>query len=143
MEDQIFITRNGERFGPYTHEQCDQMLTTGQLVQADMAWRNGMPDWRPLGEVFQPVLRMAVPQPMMMPPRQAIVMAPQESAGEIVGKMGCGCIVWIGLLALALGGGVVFPVLLIVLPFVVIGGIIDMVKKLSRLSKQRDQNRQF
>jgi len=52
-------------------------------------------------------------------------------------------LLWIGLLALAIGGGVIFPVLLILLPVAFIGGMIDMIKKLSQLSKRRQQNRQF
>jgi hypothetical protein len=144
MQKPIFITREGQRYGPYTTDQCRQMLATGQLIPLDLAWREGMAQWRPLGEVVPNDFRMAS-APIAQMPVQTYIAAPatgpDESAAQIVGKMGCGCVMWIGLLALALGGGVVFPVLLIVLPFVVIGGIIDMVKKLSKLSKQR--NRQF
>jgi len=127
------------------------MLGAGQLVPMDMAWRQGMPDWRPLGEVlpinFQPAAPMVPVQQRPVPVRQSVVSqvstAPDESAAAIVGKMGCGCLLWIGLLALAIGGGVVFPVLLILLPVAFIGGMIDMIKKLSQLSKRRQQNRQF
>jgi len=151
MQEQIYITRSGQRWGPYTREQCVEMLGAGQLVPMDMAWRQGMPDWRPLGEVlpinFQPPAPIVPVQAHQVPVRQSVVSqvstAPDESAAAIVGKMGCGCLLWIGLLALAIGGGVIFPVLLILLPVAFIGGMIDMIKKLSQLSKRRQQNRQF
>jgi hypothetical protein len=125
------------------------MLGAGQLVPMDMAWRQGMPDWRPLGEVlpinFQPPAPMVPIHPQPVPIRQSVVSqvstVPDESASAILAKMGCGCLLWIALLVLALGGGVIFPVLLILLPVAFIGGLIDMIRKLSQLSKRRQQPR--
>jgi uncharacterized integral membrane protein len=144
MPDVIFITRNGERYGPYTQSQCEHMIAAGQIVSTDLAWRSGMQDWRPLGEIIPNRFQLSsVPIVQVLPQAETPAVVQDETAGEILGKMGCGCLLWIGLLALALGGGVVFPVLLIILPIAVIGGIVDMVQKLSKLSKQRKQNRQF
>jgi len=101
-----------------------------------------MATWRPLGEIIPNVL---YPAPFLPHPAPVFSVLPvnEESTATILGKMGCGCLVWIGLLVLAIGGGVVFPVLLILLPIALIGGTIDMVKKLIALTNRRDRGRRY
>ncbi|XID75778.1 RDD family protein [Alkanindiges sp. WGS2144] len=59
---QIYLARNNEQAGPYTLEQVNQMLANGQVVLNDLAWHEGMSEWKPLGEltqgkmVYQPTL---------------------------------------------------------------------------------------
>ncbi|MEP7077236.1 MAG: DUF4339 domain-containing protein [Acidobacteriota bacterium] len=131
----IYISRAGQRFGPYSLPECREMIVVRQIVPSDMAWHYGMLDWRPVCEV--------IPNPNYYPTREIIqpraipvsttLPDDEETVATILGKMGCGCVVWIGLLVLATAGGVVFPLLLIILPFLLIGGIIDMVKKIIKL----------
>lgn len=138
----IYITRSGGRFGPYTLEQCSEMIQSGQLIPGDLAWQLGMAEWRPIGEIIPTTF---LRPPMSHPPQQftqqtpsmGVAPEPEESAGQILGQMGCGCLLWIGLLGIAIGGGVIFPVLLVLLPVALIGGIVDLVRKLIRLSRQR------
>ena len=47
----ITIHREGRNFGPYTLEQANAMLASGQLAATDLAWAEGAPDWVPLGRV--------------------------------------------------------------------------------------------
>ena len=63
-----------------------------------------------------------------------------ESVAELVGQMGCGCLLWLGLAALALGGGIIFPFALILLPPALIIGLIDLIRKIIKISKRRSQN---
>jgi len=44
----IHIDRGGQRFGPYTETETRQYLANGQLLQSDLAWKEGMEDWVPL-----------------------------------------------------------------------------------------------
>ena len=49
---QVWIGRNGERFGPYTDDEIRQWLRDGTCRPDELGWYDGMVDWRPLGELF-------------------------------------------------------------------------------------------
>jgi len=49
---QITINRGGEQHGPYTVEQVKQMLASGQLTATDLAFTEGMSEWKSLGELL-------------------------------------------------------------------------------------------
>ena len=42
---EIFISRSGERHGPYSLEQVNAWLTTGQIKPTEKAWYEGAGDW--------------------------------------------------------------------------------------------------
>lgn len=48
----ILILRNNQQTGPYPEDQARQMLATGQVAVTDLAWKNGMAEWKPLGEIL-------------------------------------------------------------------------------------------
>ena len=48
MSSQIFISRNGEQYGPYDEGQLGQMMQSGNLVAEDLAWYEGLSEWVPL-----------------------------------------------------------------------------------------------
>jgi len=60
MSASLLIHRNNQQSGPFTEGQVRQMLAEGSLQPGDMAWREGMAEWRPLGEVLA-VLPLAAP----------------------------------------------------------------------------------
>ena len=47
----IYINRNGQQFGPFTLEQVNGALATGQLLATDLAFYEGLPQWVPLSQV--------------------------------------------------------------------------------------------
>lgn len=49
---EIWIGRNGERHGPYKEEDIRQWLRSGKVSREDLAWREGLADWQPLGVLF-------------------------------------------------------------------------------------------
>ncbi len=49
---QIHINRVGQAYGPYPEAQASEMLASGQLLAADMAWFEGAAEWKSLGEVL-------------------------------------------------------------------------------------------
>ncbi|URL58746.1 RDD family protein [Luteibacter flocculans] len=49
---QVWIGRNGERFGPYGEDEVRQWLRDGTCRPEELGWYEGMTDWRPLGELF-------------------------------------------------------------------------------------------
>lgn len=48
---QIFLARNNVQAGPYSLEQLNTMLATGEVVLSDLAWHQGMATWQPVGEL--------------------------------------------------------------------------------------------
>lgn len=50
---QIYLARNNQQAGPYTVEQVNQMLQSQQVLLTDLAWYQGMPEWKALGELTQ------------------------------------------------------------------------------------------
>lgn len=64
---QVWIGRNGERFGPYTDDEVRQWLRDGTCRPDELGWHDGMTDWRALGELF-PDDRPAVASGAVPPP---------------------------------------------------------------------------
>ena len=50
---QIYLARNNQQAGPYTLEQINQMLADQQILLTDLAWHQGMTEWKALGELTQ------------------------------------------------------------------------------------------
>jgi len=50
----MYIAKDGQQLGPFTDAQIDQQLASGAISPADLAWRDGMADWQPLGQVRPP-----------------------------------------------------------------------------------------
>lgn len=83
---QVWIGRNGERFGPYTDDEIRQWLRDGTCRPDELGWYDGMVDWRPLGELFpdeRPSIADGVPpMPPSPPPFMGVTdVAAPEYAG--------------------------------------------------------------
>lgn len=71
---QIFISRNGSQFGPFTEEQIKGKLISGEVQPTDQAWHEGSDVWRPVSEVTgavhisPPVLEGAPDNTSTLPP---------------------------------------------------------------------------
>lgn len=50
---QIYLARNNQQAGPYSVEQLNQMLASQQVLLTDLAWHQGMTEWKALGELTQ------------------------------------------------------------------------------------------
>ena len=48
----IYVSRNGERSGPYEDSAVRDQLRSGQLLPGDMGIKEGDPAWRTLAEIF-------------------------------------------------------------------------------------------
>lgn len=44
----ISVHKNGEQLGPFTESQVGEMLKSGKLALEDLAWTDGMDQWKPL-----------------------------------------------------------------------------------------------
>jgi hypothetical protein len=47
----IFVLKNGNRLGPFTLEQVAASIQKREMLMTDLAWHEGMAEWRPLHEL--------------------------------------------------------------------------------------------
>ena len=45
---QIYLSRHGERIGPYALEEINHQLAAGMLTAADLGWSESSPGWKPI-----------------------------------------------------------------------------------------------
>ena len=57
----VYLDRQGQRMGPYSVDEINQFLGTGQVLITDMAWHGGLDEWVPLDQV--PGVQNVAPQP--------------------------------------------------------------------------------
>lgn len=85
---QIYLARNNQQAGPYTVEQVNQMLSSQQVLLTDLAWYQGMTEWKALGElthgqlVFQPEQKQTV-FTEATPARAHVKATPAQSQPEL------------------------------------------------------------
>ena len=48
---QIYVSRDGNNFGPYSLEDVREMIHSGQLRPGEPAWHDGMKEWLPLASI--------------------------------------------------------------------------------------------
>jgi hypothetical protein len=66
----ITIHKNGEQLGPFTDSRVVEMLNSGQLALEDLAWTEGLDQWKPLSsfEHLHPIPAQATPPtPLPLP----------------------------------------------------------------------------
>ena len=61
------ISRNGQQYGPYTLEDIQRYVTSGNILLTDMAKSEEMPDWVPVSQLLTP----AAPSPAFSTPSYA------------------------------------------------------------------------
>jgi uncharacterized RDD family membrane protein YckC len=90
----ILIHRNGQQFGPYSPDDLRSQVSAGVFSLDDLAWAEGMPEWRTIREVLpgNPVsapnvpVAVAVVRPAAQPvnpyqaPQTAIQVAPESNS---------------------------------------------------------------
>jgi len=62
---QIQISRNGQTFGPYSIEQVQQYLQTGEIQPTDWAWFEGAQNWMPVTDLPDVAIASAVAPPAL------------------------------------------------------------------------------
>ena len=74
---QVHLERSGQQFGPYSIEEINAYLSSGQVLPTDMAWYDGAPGWVPLPQVPGVQAGDPPPAPSAPPPTPT-----SASAGE-------------------------------------------------------------
>jgi hypothetical protein len=71
------IARNQEKLGVYSEDEVRARIQSGELRPTDLAWCEGMPAWRPVGEVFAiSPTPPPVPGPAVQAPSPSVPVSP-------------------------------------------------------------------
>src|SRR5271155_3238424 len=100
----IYITRSGQRYGPYSLAEAQEHVRSGKLVMSDLAWQEGLPNWIPLNQIpgFSFVRPAAPVAPVATTTPEALHRSPAQNK-SLLQKAGTG-IVAIGILLLKFAG---------------------------------------
>jgi len=79
---QIYINRDGQQFGPFTLDQVNQGLATGQLLPNDFAFYEGLQQWTPLDQIQGVVILGSAPLAAPAPIQAEIVASPVAEGEE-------------------------------------------------------------
>lgn len=77
---QIHVQRNGQSYGPYDEETARSYLAAGSLSPGDLAWREGLAAWQPLGQLLGVEPPPAPPAAVAAAPLAAAPAVAQASA---------------------------------------------------------------
>ncbi len=72
-DEEWFVGINGDPSGPFTREQVASKMRIGTITPDSLAWREGLSDWRPVGEIIElselrKSLALSLPAPPLSPP---------------------------------------------------------------------------
>ena len=62
------VSRNGQTYGPYTLEDLQRYVASGNVLLTDLAKSDDMPDWVPVSQILSPSGTGAYPPPPSAPP---------------------------------------------------------------------------
>ena len=48
-----FYSKNGTQLGPVTEQELSAKAGSGEVLASDLIWKEGMGDWKPLGQVTE------------------------------------------------------------------------------------------
>ena len=106
----VYLDRQGQRMGPYSVDEINRFLGTGQVLITDMAWHGDLVEWVPLDQVSgvqNVALPPSTPHPLWNSPSGAPPTAQAHAAPPTGKKSG-------GFLKSCLIVGAIISVLLIV-----------------------------
>ncbi|CAN5803398.1 hypothetical protein BH11VER1_BH11VER1_02810 [soil metagenome] len=91
---QIHIGRNGTPLGTFSEDQVRDGIASGTFLGTDLAWQEGMDDWRPLSSFSLSHAPPALPQSpsasQAPTPLPVMMHAAQPSSGLATASMVCG-----------------------------------------------------
>lgn len=80
-----YLTRDGEKFGPYSSQELAAMGQEGRITSDMLVWREGMDKWQPASKVKGLLVTPAAPEPPPAPtaPAFTVAVTPAPSASPM------------------------------------------------------------
>lgn len=73
MADEWYYSKKGQRIGPVSDEQMNQLVSSREIQPTDMVWKQGMAQWAQASQIFPP----PAPDPNAPPPIPDAPQSPQ------------------------------------------------------------------
>lgn len=74
-----FYSKNGQQLGPINEQELAAKYGNGELSSSDLVWKEGMSDWKPLGEVNIPGVGSMPSLPNQVPGSSMLPQPPMRS----------------------------------------------------------------
>jgi hypothetical protein len=89
---QWYYSKNASQLGPVPLEELCAKIASGEVTGADMAWTEGMPDWRPISSIpeLHVVQQANKPAPSQPGGAAASPYAPARTSGLAIASLVCG-----------------------------------------------------
>jgi hypothetical protein len=68
----VFIHKNEEQMGPFSHSQIYEMLDRNEIGARDLAWTEGLSGWQPLSTLLPQAEKPAAPLPTSPPSKKRV-----------------------------------------------------------------------
>lgn len=78
----LYLSREGQTFGPYTIDQAREYLVSGQFLASDYALFEGQTEWKHLGELIGAETVQSTPEPTPIPIEPVVELV--QSVGEAI-----------------------------------------------------------
>ncbi|MDE3105617.1 MAG: DUF4339 domain-containing protein [Acidobacteriota bacterium] len=98
---EYFVGRNGQTYGPYTLEDVQRYVSTGNIIYTDQVRAADTQEWRTVGQLLG-VSTAAAPQPVAPPPAYAASSYPAQSAYPAPPQLSWGVLLIIDIFTLGL-----------------------------------------
>ena len=79
----IFVHHGGEKLGPYSLEEAQDLLAQGKILATDLGWHEGLETWIPVSSLPAMGGSGVVPQPPMIYPTATYPAGPQPNGLSI------------------------------------------------------------
>src|SRR5262245_61001995 len=89
MNGQWYYVQNGSPAGPVGSDVLLSLVANGTVQVTTFVWQEGMPTWRPAGEI-PGLMPPPPPPPPPRPPQAATLPVPPPSGRSILGEIGVG-----------------------------------------------------
>ncbi len=84
MNARFYVYKNDETLGPYTIEEVNSRLSSGELTPADLFWCAGMADRLPLSKMRRQDPILSPPIPVQLPPSPTLAnISPTQTRSSV------------------------------------------------------------
>jgi hypothetical protein len=59
---QYYLAQNGKAVGPYSSQEVERFLQSGQCKPSDLIWHEGITAWQPIAQIFPPKAEVVPPK---------------------------------------------------------------------------------
>jgi hypothetical protein len=83
----FYLHKDGQQSGPFTVEELQEAIVNGTMTSADLIWKEGMSEWKPVVSIIPPTPPKVPTVPLGMPPLPIQQSDPFSGRGFLIAKL--------------------------------------------------------